>query len=116
MLNLGPTSEPGSAPLPIPMSQPLHSLQGPHSPSHCCRARQGWSGSCDTFPVTDGTLGWMGRYAKDRAVLFCLRGSKMSLERNVFILTFVTLHLLSACVGPVRCSRAKEINSKTRKT
>lgn len=116
VLHLGPISESGSVHLPIPMSQPLHSLQGPHSPSRCCWARQGCSGSCNTFPVTDWTLGWRGRYAKDHTDLFCLHGSKMSLERNVFILTLITLLLLSACVSPVRCSRAKEINSKWRKT
>lgn len=116
VFNLGPTSEPGSAPLPIASSQPLHTLQGPHRPRHCCRARRGCHSSCNTVPITDGTLGWMEQYAKVHTVLFCLHGSKMSLKRNVFILAFVTLPLLSACVGPVWCSGAKEINSEVRKT
>lgn len=51
-----------------------------------------------------------------KTCLFCLYGSKTGLDRNVFIFTLVTLHLLSAPVGLVRCSRAKEINSKMKKT
>lgn len=53
---------------------------------------------------------------RQKTCLFCLHGSKTGLDKNVFIFMLVTLHLLSAPVCPVRCSGAKEMNSKTKKT
>lgn len=108
MLNVEPTSEPSSAPLPVPTRLPLHSLQGLHSSSRCCWARQECSGSCSTFPVRDGVLGWIGWFTKDHAVLFHLHGKMKQNESWKERVSPHFHHFVSSICLPVRTDAAEK--------
>lgn len=93
MLNLDPTSEAGSAPLLIPMSQQLQNLQVPHSPSIAAGPGR------DVVTSVTTSLSQTGRWL-DRAICQRSHSAFLFTWKHESVYPYV-LHFSSLGVGPV---------------
>lgn len=108
LLNLDPTSEAGSAPLLIPVSQQIQNLQGPHSPSTAAGPGR------DSVSSVTTSLSQIGLWL-DRAICQRLHSAFLFTWKHESVYLNV-LHFSSLGVGPVWRSRAKEIHTEKKKT